>query len=259
MLFDVTYGLTDRVAASVGVPLVISRYRGSFPHQPTNPNRMDDGQWHATTQDFRFNLRYNVLDGPFAVTPFVGTVMPSNAYESWAHSAAGRHVRELHVGVTAARRLDTISPNLFLQGRYAFAFGPSILGYRMNHSNADIEVGYFVSPSVRVFGLTSGQLMHDGVDVRLGGIGLTPVERDHHDQIGRDHFLNVGGGASVSISDRVDLFASFVKQVAGRNGHEVNRAVSIGLTWSMRGPRPIQLAGNTQKRAVARCICQKGL
>jgi hypothetical protein len=63
----------------------------------------------------------------------------------------------------------------------------------------------------------------------------------------------------VRLSERIDLFGSFLKQVAGRNGHEVNRAISVGLTWSLRGPKPVSLVSNSRERAIARCICQKGL
>ena len=57
LLFDATYGLTDRVAISLGMPLVVSRYQGTRPHQPLNPARIDDGHWHPTFQDVRFSVR----------------------------------------------------------------------------------------------------------------------------------------------------------------------------------------------------------
>ncbi len=260
--FDVTYGLTERVTVSAGLPLVMSRYRGRFPHQLDNPNRMDDGQWHTTSQDIRFNVRYNILNGPLAVTPFIGTVMPSNAYETWAHSAAGRHLREVQIGVTAARRLDAIAAGLFMQGRYSFAFGERVLEYKMNHSNGDVEVGYFVSPALRVFALGSAQLQHDGIDIPPAAIiaqTLTVRQRQSHDRIGRENFLNVGVGASTRLTDRLDLFGSFAKQVAGRNGHQIKHAVSIGVTWNFsRHDESWAAADRAVENVVARCVCQKG-
>jgi len=58
MLFDVTYGVSDRMAVTVGLPMVTSRYRGSFPHRPIT---LDDGNWHTSAQDFRLNVRYNAF------------------------------------------------------------------------------------------------------------------------------------------------------------------------------------------------------
>ena len=48
-LFDVTYGVTDRLTVNASLPVITSRYRGSFPHSPVT---IDDGAWHTTAQDF---------------------------------------------------------------------------------------------------------------------------------------------------------------------------------------------------------------
>ena len=84
MLFDVTYGVSDRLAVTAGLPVVMSRYRGSAPHRPIT---LDDGAWHTTAQDFRFGLRYGLARGPVMVTPFIGTDLPSVDYEFYAHAA----------------------------------------------------------------------------------------------------------------------------------------------------------------------------
>ena len=259
-LFDASYGVTDRMAVSMSLPLMISRYRGSFPHHGTQPVPMDDGTWHSTFQDLRFNVRYTFVRGPLAVTPFVGTALPSHGYEYWAHSAAGRRLREVQAGVTAASQLDAITRGLFVQGRYAFGFSERALDIRPNHSYADVEVGYFVSRSVRLFGLGAGQLTHDGIDLPPPGLALllTPEQRQHHDQIGRDNSLNIGTGAAIELTDSVGLFGSFLKQVAGRNGHQINRAVSLGLTWSFRRSSE-PLIRDSRQRPLARCGCQKAV
>lgn len=233
LLMDVTYGLTDRTAISVSLPLVIGRYTGLRPHQPTNPDRLDDGRWHATISDVRFNLRRGFRAGPVAVAPFIGTVLPSHQYEFWAHSAPGRRIRELAGGVTAATLLDGITPGLFLQGQYSFAFAERVLDVRPNHSNFELELGYFASEALRVFVAGTAQVMHDGIDIFPPGVSLrplTPEQIQHHDQIGRENYLNLAAGASVTLRDGLDLYGAFMKQVAGRNGHEINRALSVGIS-----------------------------
>lgn len=270
LLFDATYGLSDRVAVSIGLPLVISRYQGVNPHQPDNPDRLDDGDWHATFQDVRFAVRYNVIRGAAAVTPFIGTSVPSHAYEYWAHAAPGRRLREIHAGVAAAKLLDDVVPGLFLQGRYSFAVAERVLDIRPRRSNLDVELGYFLSPEVRVFGMASAQKAHSGIDLFPGGVGLTVLQRQHHDQLGRDEFVNVGGGTSVSLNETLDLFGAFMKQIAGRNGHKINRAVSVGVTWSFRRRPSEEIAAPTApsephelveltpaRKSLLRCLCQK--
>ena len=122
LLADITFGLTDRIAVSVGLPLVASRYLGEFPHQRTNPDRLDDGHWHTTWQDFRFGLSYNALNGPLMLTPFVGGVAPSHGYEYFAHAAAGRQLKELQAGVALSVLLNRIHPRVFFDSRILVRF-----------------------------------------------------------------------------------------------------------------------------------------
>jgi hypothetical protein len=114
---------------------------------------------------------------------------------------------------------------------------------------------------------------------------LPPEQFVNHDQIVREHYLNLSAGTSVSLSDSVDVFAAFMKQKAGRNTHEVSRAISIGMSWAFKRQRePDDIAaaaaptgravesldrqrGDTQaaaateqtpaRRSLLRCLCQK--
>src|SRR5690242_9120667 len=83
LFVDVTYGLTDKVAVSIGLPWVATRYSGASPHPLADfsgPNPIDDGTWHSTAQDFRFDVRYNAtrnfMNAGVVVTPFVGSILP---------------------------------------------------------------------------------------------------------------------------------------------------------------------------------------
>ena len=70
ILADVTYGLRDKVAVSVGIPWIATKYAGPRPHPLpdfSGPTPIDDGTWHTTAQDFRFDVRT-----PPRPTPGVG-------------------------------------------------------------------------------------------------------------------------------------------------------------------------------------------
>jgi hypothetical protein len=273
VLFDLTYGLTDRMAVTVGLPLVTSRYHGAYPHQPGNPEAPDNSGWNSTFSDFRFNVRYNVLRGPVAITPYVGTIVPSHGYDYVAHAAPGKNLRELQFGVAAAGLLDRWVPGLFAQGRYGFAVVEESVAIRPNHSSADIELGYFLSPSVRIFAMAAGRYSHAGIDLpvpEIARVVLTPEQFRSHDQIVREHYLNLSAGISLSVSETVDVFASFMKQTAGRNTHEVAHAVSIGMSWAFRrsaadamataapsGPRGVVQEQTPARKSLLRCLCQK--
>lgn len=273
VMVDVSYAATRRLAVDFGAPFVASKYNGPLPHKLP----IDDGRYHGAVQDLRFGLRYKLLSGRLAVTPFVTGVVPSHAYEFYAHSALGQRLRGLAAGTSVGKLLEVV-PGAFIQARYSYTFAQRILDISHNKSNADVEVGYFITPSLRVFAIGSGQLTHGGLDNTLDSV-LSPTgevlsridletnevlfgpEFDlHHDRIDRGHYLNVGGGAAVSLSDAVDLFGSFVKAVAVRNGHAVNRGLTIGISWTVRpkaAPRR-ELDEARAERSLVRCICQKG-
>src|SRR5581483_9055412 len=116
MVADVTYGVTDKVAVSVALPWVNTRYTGAHPHplDPLNPssgpNPLDDGTWHSTVQDFLFDVRYNVTrnlgNRGIVLTPFVGSIVPSHDYQYFSHAAFGRDLHELQLGASVAKLFE---------------------------------------------------------------------------------------------------------------------------------------------------------
>jgi hypothetical protein len=254
VLFDVTYGLTDRMAVTVGVPIVMSRYRGLFPHRPIT---LDDGNWHSTSQDFRFNVRYNVMRGPLVVTPFIGSDLPTRGYEFFAHAAPGRHLKELAGGVSVGRLFADLG--LVVQGRYGLTFSEGALEQSRRYSQWSLEGAYFLTPSIRLLGMSGGRIGHTGINLYPDSGRVLPTEVfQHHDQLSRESALNVGGGTAVSITDTMDVFASFTTTVWGRNTHAVNRGISLGMSWSFGGSDGQQLiAGNGRQGSLVRCLCEK--
>lgn len=268
LALDFTYGITDKLAIRASLPYVASKYDGTRPHllapNFSQPNPVDDGTYHPTFQDFRFNVHYNISRRGLVVTPFIATIIPSHGYEQFAHSAVGRNVRELQLGAYWATLLDPVFPGLFVQGRYSYGFAEHILDISHNRSNLDIEPGYFVTPDVRVFALAAGQLTHGGVDLYGDSLAtLGPVLYPHHDQIARDNFLNLGGGAACTLTPSVDIFGSVIHTAAGRNVHALQYAWTIGVSWSFvkggtatRASRSAaQSRRQAQTQALAKCRC----
>jgi hypothetical protein len=254
MLFDVTYGLSDRLAVTVGLPVVTSRYRGSFPHRPIT---LDDGAWHTSPQDFRMNVRYNVARGPLQVTPFIGSELPANDYPYFAHAAPGRQLKEVLAGVSAGRLFAELG--LVLQGQYAMNFSEGALDYARRYSTASIESAYFVIPALRVMASASGRIGHTGIDLPVNGALLTPDQFLHHDQISRERFFNVGGGVAITLNETTDLFVAYTRTVTGRNTHATDRGLSLGMSWSFgraRGGETLA-SRDTRQGSLVRCLCEK--
>jgi len=264
MLTDVTYGVTDKVAVDVAIPLVTSKYTGTRPH----PTALDNGSFHSTFSDFRVSLRYNLMRGGAVITPYIGTVVPSHDYEFYAHAAPGERLREVQAGAFVAKLFDRGIPGMVISGRYAYGFTEQVLDIAHNRSMGNLEVGYFVNPSLRVFAMGSGQYTHGGVDIPPAGLAEMPAAyRPVHDQIDRAHNLNLGAGAAYSLTDSVDVFGSFVRTITGRNEHALNRAITVGASWgfnrksrladSARGASTPDAVAAKQEGSLARCTCQK--
>jgi hypothetical protein len=233
LYLDVDYSLTDRLAVRFAVPYVVGKYYGPRPHQLP----LDDGTYHSTFQDFTLDVRYNVSRRPVVFTPYFRAVIPSNNYPYFAHSAAGRDLREYHLGANFGRRLDPILPKAYLQARYSYAFVERVLGIAPNRSNAEFELGYFLTPRFSLLGMGQWMYTHSGVDFvwPLFHGGLVGDQWIHHDQIGKSSLLDLGGGFAYAVTPSWQVFFSAARSVEGRNGHLHAAVVTLGVSRSFGG------------------------
>jgi hypothetical protein len=253
LLLDVTYGVTEKIALTLNVPFLAAKYEGVKPH-PNSP--IDDGRLHGAFQDLRFDVRYNVVTAPFAITPFVATVLPSHDYQYYGHAAVGRDLNEVQVGAYVARVLDPFIPGAFVQGRYAYGFTQQLFDISHNRSMLDLELGYFVSPKLRTFGLATGQITHGGVEL-IGAFPFNlPTEQIvHHDQISRVNMLDLGGGAQLSLTPSMDVFGSVLHTMSGTNGHALSYLVTVGASWTFHANA---MRRTRAEHSLIRCLCEKG-
>ena len=267
-----TYGITDRLSVSIGMPpFFLASYQGPDPHtwpvmdgekiarDPSgralfHPSTIDDGSYHGAFQDFGGELSFMALQGTWVVTPFVGLQVPSHAYEYHAQTAVGRRLWDLRIGASVGGRLDPILPDAYVQGRYAFAYRQAVQDLRFNYSFVDLEVGYFITPSLSVRILGSSQIAHGGLtvddlhfdepqdgytlsqwvyasseDEQTRGQPALPVVL-RHDQLGYSTSYNLGAGASFAVTPSLDLSAQVFKTFWGRGARPTDLAVSVWTT-----------------------------
>ncbi len=161
----------------------------------------------------------------------------------------------------------------------AIGFVEKVQDISHNRSVADLEVGYFFTPKFRAFTMANAGYSHGGIDFPINGPGRAAASSTvlNHDQIQKVHHLDLGAGAAYSISDSFDVFGSFSRLVAGRNGHalesgdhrrrelelqpqEERRPISAITASAPAGPRAHGLETVTARRregSLVRCICQK--
>jgi hypothetical protein len=229
----VSYGVSDRFAISVALPYILTKYYGTpgqnfFPHTIT----IDDGQYHGIFQDFRIDVDYQLLRGPVAVAPFVAAVIPSHSYTYFAHAAGGRNLHEYLLGSSFGARLDQLLAGSYVELTYSYAFVERVLGVHHDRSNGFLELGYFLTPSLSARGIATGVYTHGGLSYQAADLLPPPDIFLHHDQIGHESGISVGGGLSYVLTGSTEVYASYLTQVQGRGGHKIKDSLSFGVTYN---------------------------
>ena len=243
LYLEAEYAVTNRLSLAAGLPYVFAKYTAPKPPPPPIPILPWDQChcWQSGWQDWGFTARYNVVtagDGAFALTPSLSVGMPSHDYEFRGEAVLGRHLREVRVAMDAGLRLDRISRNLSVQGRYSYAFVERVIGIPNNRSNANVEGAYLLlKEKLAARGLASWQRTHGGLlfgspepaTLVFPGEVNTPERVFQHDRIMRDNYFHAGGGISYSFP-QLDVFASYIAFVSGTDTH-AGRALTIGVSW----------------------------
>jgi hypothetical protein len=225
------YGLTNKLTLDADLAYVFSKYEGFVGPVPHGP--VDTGSYHPTFQNLTLGVRYNIRSRPLVVTPFVATVLPTHDYETRGHSAVGRGLRELRMGVNVGRDLEGILPRSYLQGRYSFSIVEPVEEFNLNRSNADWELGYFATDRISFRFTAAWQRTHGGLEIPKDD--NHPHFHDIHDQATKSNFFRVGGGVSFSLTRSLDLQADFNNTASGNNTHKP-RGISLGISWRFSRP-----------------------
>src|SRR3954470_19556281 len=109
------YVPVQHLAVDVALPLVMIEFTGQKNAASAHPGggRYDDGSLHTTLTDLRAGARYQLLDDPLALAPHVAVSIPVANYETVGNAVAGRHLKALHLGLSAGR--------VFLESAYVHA------------------------------------------------------------------------------------------------------------------------------------------
>lgn len=230
MTLSGSYSLSDRITINASLPVVKSRYRG--PGLGGHDTTIDDGTWHSTITDLNFTVAYQLLNGAFGLSPYVGAVVPTHDYTTFGHSAPGRGLNEVWLGAYAAVSLNEWIPRTYVQVRGNYAFVEEVENISHDRINAVLEIGYFFNPSWNIRAIMSEQWTDGGINVPvLPTDPLFPV----HDKLAADEFVNVGGGATWAINDRMSIYGLYMESIEGTNAHKVDHRMIIGFSYGIGG------------------------
>jgi len=225
VLFSLEYAFTDQLSFTIGLPYIGSKYTG--PEPSFFGLAIDDCFcWTHGWQDFGVTARYNLADGPFALTPSVSFGVPSHNYDYFGEAVLGRNLNEVRIGVDVGHRLDAISDRLSVSGRYSYAVVEKVLDLPNNRSNFAVEAGFLAARKLSTQLSFSWQRSHGGL---RSSDPFTEDQLSQYDRILKDNNFHVSGGLSYSLP-KIDLFASYVRYVGGTDTH-VGHAVTAGVSF----------------------------
>lgn len=233
----VLYGITDRLAVSADIPYVASKFiltPGLLPNAHDHQATIDDGRYRGTFQDFRAAVKYNAVRGATMFTPFFEVTLPTHHYETFGHSAPGKYLREYRVGADVGRLLNPILPRAYFDLRYSYSFVQKLAGMNLDRNNVELEVGYFLKPSVAVRAIGSVQKTLGGVESPVPPI--SPLFQNH-DRLERGHYSRIGGGVTFSLPRNLDLYVLLVSTLSGKN-IQAFTALGLGVSWKFQARKP---------------------
>src|SRR5438552_2470996 len=249
LLLGMSYSFTDRFTADLSLPYVITKYTGDPALlQFFEPTALDDGTSHSAFQDFHLDLHYNILKNSrhrglqdLSLTPFFSLIIPSHSYAFRGESAFGRDLREYALGMSAGRLLSPLLRKAYVQGQYSYAFVQNVDDISLNHSNVDLELGYFLPHSLAVRGFGSWLGTYGGITLEqaFANPQLLPI----HDRLLHASYWHVGTGANYSLNRSLDLSFTYVTYLAGSSTH-YGRGITIGTTWNFSTRTSPTLADN---------------
>ncbi len=228
---DVSYGLSECIAVDASVAWLATKWNGDAHHRH---GPIDTGIYHGAFQDGRVGMRYQLALRPLAISPFVTAGVPTNSYQTRGHSAFGRNLKELQLGVSAGRDFQSRAGLGYLHASASYTFSERVnsVDLDLDHVNGDFEAGLPVSRRLDVRAYGNWQVMRDGLQLgpQTEHIELVPI----HDRLARASYLQGGLAATIGVLTDVDLSLSVFATATGRNFHAV-RAVVTGLTWKFGG------------------------
>jgi hypothetical protein len=238
LVLNSDFSITDRLAVTISVPFIDSKYVGTAPHvlvrgDPSTAVATDNGDFHGGFQDFRLNVRYALTSGSLKITPLFQATIPSHAYPSFGHAAIGFDEHEYRVGVNVGRRLDPILPKVFVQGQYAFGMTPVVAAnVAPKRSYGELQLGYLLNRHITFQGFSALTWSHTGFDLdyNLYPGNLTQDQYLNHDRIARSNLLDAGGSVSYQLNRSTIFFLAAGHSFYGTNGHLHYLVTTVGFT-----------------------------
>jgi hypothetical protein len=238
-MLSADYAIGDRWTVFGSLPWIQKRHTGALPHnavldfqeyEPPDLRVIDDGTYHQGWQDVYAGVQYQALDGPLAISPFLSYGTPTSDYPFYGHSAIGRNLWHVPVGV--AWSYTPYFSDWFFGGDLAYVFTEKTLGHDVSHWLMNLRASYYLTPRfapkvfVSIKHGTKGLNWPEDFDLN----NLDTAEFFHHDRTIKHNWINAGVGFDYVMSERYQLSGSWFKMVNPEQVNIVEGAWTFGVT-----------------------------
>ena len=267
VIVDTDYSLTDRFAVGVSLPFLDGKYVGASPHlvvrgEPSTAVKLDNGAYHGTVTDFRFNARYCLRQGLFKVVPYFQATIPAHPYPVFLHALYGEDSREYRGGLSVGRSLDPILRKAFFQARYGFGVSQKFANIAPKTSYGEFQLGYFVTQRFSLQGSVVGIYGHNGIgwDYNLFPNNLTQDQWLNHIRVSRGKLLDAGGGISYSFNRSTSVVLALGHSFWGENTHLRYLVATVGFVKAFSAPWSREASASAalpEATKATTCTCAK--
>lgn len=243
LVLSAAYSISERWKLFASIPYVQRRHSGVGPgahvfaefnqFEPPDTRIIDDGSYTGGFQDLSFGVQYHAVDGPrFSLSPYVSYGTPVTDYPFYGAAAIGRHLNELHLGLSMELR-PYFSDWLF-HGDVTYAISEQELGVDLNYWLAYVAAGYYVTPRFIPRIYISGREAPNAIKGEYidNVVGWDSEYGWRHDQILKHSFINAGIGADYLVSERYSISGTYYRSIRSDNIYELEAAFTIGLTYN---------------------------
>lgn len=192
---------------------------------------IDDGQYHATWQDWSLGVEYHAWLGAFEVAPHFYVTYPSHDYTFFAAAAVGQNLKKASLGADVSQRVGR--SNFHYSLGYSYEFVERVFDINTDKQHFRLSAWYDFSPqlSARVFangrkgkGLTNADI--NRVDP---GPNRTSELWYQHDRLLTYDYAIAGIGSIWRFNERWAVSASAASMVWVRVNYDLKYAYELQL------------------------------
>lgn len=231
--------LGERWTVFGSIPYVWKRHQGAGVHDPnvdfvaftpSDLRLIDDGDYHGDFQDVTVGARYQAIDGPLSISPFLTFGTPMSNYATYGNAAIGKQLWELAAG--ASIEFTPYFSDWHFQADISYVFSEEVLGLDLDYWFWFASASYYVTPRFvpRVF-LVQREAPNALSFPEDFPLGLDNEFFYQHDRTLKHNFLNGGIGLDYIVNDQYAILATVFKTLEADAVVEVEYAFTLGLNY----------------------------